>query len=166
MIADAKRGDIGSTSQAYAEAWLAPRDGGPPVADAMTVNPYMGGDSLEPFLLACGAGSGLFVLVRTSNPGAADLQEQRLADGRRVWERTAELVAGWGAALVGESGLSSVGAVIGATSPEAVERARELMPHADACCCREWARRAAAPAISQRRSGITRPAAWWWRRGR
>src|SRR6478609_9777101 len=100
-----------------------------PVADAMTVNPYMGGDSLEPFLLACGAGSGLFVLVRTSNPGAADLQEQRLADGQRVWERTAELVAGWGAALVGESGLSSVGAVIGATSPEAVERARELMPH-------------------------------------
>jgi orotidine-5'-phosphate decarboxylase len=128
VIADAKRGDIGSTSQAYAEAWLAPRDGGPPVADAMTVNPYMGGDSLEPFLLACGAGSGLFVLVRTSNPGAADLQEQRLADGRRVWERTAELVAGWGAELVGESGLSSVGAVIGATSPEAVERARELMP--------------------------------------
>ncbi len=86
VIADAKRGDIASTSQAYAEAWLAPRDGGPPVADAMTVNPYMGGDSLEPFLLACGAGSGLFVLVRTSNPGAADLQEQRLADGRRVWE--------------------------------------------------------------------------------
>jgi orotidine-5'-phosphate decarboxylase len=128
VIADAKRGDIASTSQAYAEAWLAPRDGGPPVADAMTVNPYMGGDSLEPFLLACGAGSGLFVLVRTSNPGAADLQEQRLADGRRVWERTAELVAGWGAELVGESGLSSVGAVIGATSPEAVERARELMP--------------------------------------
>jgi orotidine-5'-phosphate decarboxylase len=80
VIADAKRGDIASTSQAYAEAWLAPRDGGPPVADAMTVNPYMGGDSLEPFLLACGAGSGLFVLVRTSNPGAADLQEQRLAD--------------------------------------------------------------------------------------
>jgi orotidine-5'-phosphate decarboxylase len=129
VIADAKRGDIGSTSQAYAEAWLAPRDGGPPVADAMTVNPYMGGDALEPFLLACGAGSGLFVVVRTSNPGAADLQEQRLADGRRVWERTAELVAGWGAELVGESGLSSVGAVIGATSPEAVERARELMPH-------------------------------------
>jgi len=73
VIADAKRGDIGSTSQAYAEAWLAPRDGGPPAADAMTVNPYMGGDALEPFLLACGAGSGLFVVVRTSNPGAADL---------------------------------------------------------------------------------------------
>jgi orotidine-5'-phosphate decarboxylase len=128
VIADAKRGDIGSTAQAYAEAWLAPRDGDRPVADAVTVNPYMGGDSLEPFLRACGDGSGLFVLARTSNPGGADIQEQPLADGRPVWERTAELIAGWGAGLVGECGLSSVGAVLGATYPEAVERARELMP--------------------------------------
>src|SRR5262249_8636675 len=63
VIADAKRGDIGSTAQAYAEAWLGPRDGGRPVADAVTVNPYMGGDSLEPFLRACGEGAGLFVLT-------------------------------------------------------------------------------------------------------
>ncbi|HET6850380.1 MAG TPA: orotidine-5'-phosphate decarboxylase [Gaiellales bacterium] len=129
VIADAKRGDIGSTAQAYAEAWLGPRDGGRPVADAVTVNPYMGGDSLEPFLNACGEGAGLFVLTRTSNPGGADIEEQRLADGRPVWERVAELVAEWGASLVGESGLSSVGAVLGATYPENVERARELMPH-------------------------------------
>jgi orotidine-5'-phosphate decarboxylase len=128
VIADAKRGDIGSTAQAYAEAWLAPRDGGRPIADALTVNPYMGGDSLEPFLAACGDGAGLFVLARTSNPGGADLQEQLMADGRPLWERTAELIAQWGSALVGECGLSSVGAVVGATHPQAVERARELMP--------------------------------------
>jgi orotidine-5'-phosphate decarboxylase len=128
VIADAKRGDIRSTAEAYAEAWLAPRDGGRPVADALTVNPYMGGDSVEPFLAACGQGAGLFVLARTSNPGAADLQEQPLLDGRPLWERTAELIAEWGAGLIGESGLSSVGAVVGATHPEAVERARELMP--------------------------------------
>jgi orotidine-5'-phosphate decarboxylase len=128
VIADAKRGDIGSTAQAYAEAWLAPRDGERPVADALTVNPYMGGDSLEPFLAACRGGAGMFVLARTSNPGGADLQEAELADGRPLWERTAELIAGWGEDLVGECGLSSVGAVVGATHPEAVERARELMP--------------------------------------
>ncbi|MDX6550388.1 MAG: orotidine-5-phosphate decarboxylase, partial [Gaiellales bacterium] len=128
VIADAKRGDIGSTAEAYAEAWLAPRDGGRPVADALTVNPYMGGDSLDPFLAACGRGAGLFVLARTSNPGSSDLQQQLLADGRPVWERTAELIAQWGAGLIGECGLSSVGAVVGATHPDAVERARELMP--------------------------------------
>jgi len=128
VIADAKRGDIGSTAQAYAEAWLAPRDGEPPVADAVTVSPYMGGDSIEPFLAACGGGAGVFVLARTSNPGAADLQDRPMADGRPLWEFTAELIAAWGAGLVGECGLSSVGAVVGATSPEAVERARELMP--------------------------------------
>ena len=128
VIVDAKRGDIRSTAEAYAEAWLAPRDGGRPVADALTVNPYMGGDSVEPFLAACGQGAGLFVLARTSNPGAGDLQEQPLLEGRPLWERTAELIAEWGAGLIGECGLSSVGAVVGATQPDAVERARELMP--------------------------------------
>jgi orotidine-5'-phosphate decarboxylase len=128
VIVDAKRGDIGSTAQAYAQAWLAPRDGERAVADALTVNPYLGGDSLEPFLAACRGGAGIFVLARTSNPGGADLQEAPMADGRPLWERTAELIAGWGEGLVGECGLSSVGAVVGATHPEAVERARELMP--------------------------------------
>jgi orotidine-5'-phosphate decarboxylase len=129
VIADGKRGDIGSTAEAYAEAWLLPREhGGRPVADALTVNPYLGGDSLEPFLAACGGGAGLFVVTHTSNPGARDLQEAQLAEGRPLWERTAELVAERGEVYVGESGLSSVGAVIGATYPEAVERARELMP--------------------------------------
>jgi orotidine-5'-phosphate decarboxylase len=128
VIADAKRGDIGSTSAAYAEAWLAPRDGEPPVADAVTVNPYMGRDGLDPFLAWTGDGRGVFVLARTSNPGGADVQEQVLQDGRPVWEHVAELIDAWGAQSVGECGLSSVGAVIGATQPDAVARARDLMP--------------------------------------
>jgi orotidine-5'-phosphate decarboxylase len=117
VIADAKRGDIGSTAEAYAQAWVYRREGGPPIADAVTVSPYLGGDSLEPFLAACHDGAGVFVLARTSNPGSTDLQEAMLADGRPVWERTAELIAGWGER------------VVGATWPEAVVRARDLMPH-------------------------------------
>jgi len=123
VIADAKRGDIGSTARAYAEAFRA--------ADAVTVNPYLGADSVEPFLDAARAeGTGLFCLVKTSNPGSADLQDVRLADGRRVWERVAELVAKWGAGAVGASGLSAVGAVVGATYPDELADARGLLPHA------------------------------------
>ncbi|HET8536331.1 MAG TPA: orotidine-5'-phosphate decarboxylase [Solirubrobacteraceae bacterium] len=126
VLADAKRGDIDISAQRYAEAFLA--DGGLE-ADALTVNPYLGADSLEPFVAAARAnGAGLFVLVRTSNPGAADLQDLELAAGGRVWEHTARLVDGLGSA--GESGLSEVGAVVGATAPEHLARARELMPQA------------------------------------
>lgn len=132
VIADAKRGDIASTAEAYAAAWLLPRAAGePPVADALTVNPYLGGDSLAPFAAACRrGGGGLFVLARTSNPGGADVQELELADGGRVWERVAGLIAAAGADEVGRAGLSSIGAVVGVTRPDAVRRARELMPHA------------------------------------
>jgi len=95
----------------------------------LTINPSLGGDAVAPFLEGATAGGrGLFALVRTSNPGAADLQEQLLADGRPVWERTAELIDGWGAESVGDCGLSNVAAVVGATAPDAVARARELMP--------------------------------------
>ncbi len=130
VLADAKRGDIGSTAEAYAAAWLLPRDGALAVADAMTVNPYLGGDSVAPFLAACGDGAGVFLLAHTSNPGGADLQELELADGRPLWERTAELIDGWGAEHIGACGLSAVGAVVAATRPEDLARARDLMPHA------------------------------------
>jgi orotidine-5'-phosphate decarboxylase len=131
VIADGKRGDIGSTARAYASAYLEPRDEEPPLADALTVNTYLGGDSLEPFLQACRLhGAGIFCLVRTSNAGAADVQELVLSDGRRVWHQVAELVAEWGADLTGERGLSSVGAVVGATVPRAVAEARRLLPRA------------------------------------
>jgi orotidine-5'-phosphate decarboxylase len=129
VIADAKRGDIGSTARAYASAFLEPDGAQPPVADALTVNPYMGQDSVDPFLAACRRhGAGIFVLVRTSNAGAADLQDASLSDGRPVWQLVAELVNEWGEDLVGARGLSSVGAVVGATVPRAVGEARRTMP--------------------------------------
>ena len=129
VIVDAKRGDIGSTARAYAEALLEPRDGQPPLADAVTASPYLGEDSVEPFLAACRRrGAGVFFLVRTSNPGAADVQDAILLDGRPLWHHIAELVNDWGQPLVGERGLSSVGAVVGATLPRGVSEARRLMP--------------------------------------
>ena len=130
VVADGKRGDVGSTARAYADAYLEGQSGGPPV-DALTVNPYLGSDSVEPLLAACRrSGAGLFCLVKTSNAGSADIQDAALSDGRRLWHHVAELVASWGEELVGERGLSSVGAVVGATHPRAVAEARRLMPQA------------------------------------
>ena len=131
VIADAKRGDIGSTARAYAAAFLEPRGGEPPLADALTVNPYLGEDSVEPFLQAARLhGAGVFFLVRTSNAGAADVQDLALSDGSAVWRHVARLVHEWGRPLVGERGLSSVGAVVGATHPRAIGDARRAMPQA------------------------------------
>jgi orotidine-5'-phosphate decarboxylase len=131
VIADGKRGDIGSTARAYAEAYLEPGERVPPVADALTVNPYLGRDSIEPFLAACRRqGAGLFCLVKTSNSGSADVQDVALSDGRPLWHHVAELVDDWGEDLVGERGLSCVGAVVGATYPRAVGEARRLLPRA------------------------------------
>jgi orotidine-5'-phosphate decarboxylase len=127
VIADGKRGDIGSTARAYADAYL---EGELPRADALTVNPYLGRESVEPFIAAARrTGAGLFVLVKTSNAGA-DVQDLQLRDGRPLWHHVAALVAEWGEDLVGEVGLSSVGAVVGATHPRAVAEARRLMPQA------------------------------------
>jgi orotidine-5'-phosphate decarboxylase len=124
VIADAKRGDIGSTAQAYAEAFI-------PLADAVTVSPYLGRDSLEPFVAACrNEGAGIFCLVKTSNPGSGDVQDARLEDGRPLWQHVASLVRELGDAVVGDSGLSSVGAVLGATYPDELEAARRLLPRA------------------------------------
>ena len=129
VIADAKRGDIGSTARAYAGTYVERIDGREPLADAVTVNPYMGRDSVEPFLAACRRdGAGIFCVVKTSNAGGAEVQDLVLSDGRHVWHQVAELVAEWGADLVGEHGLSAVGAVIGATHPRAVGEARRLLP--------------------------------------
>lgn len=131
VLADAKRGDIGSTSRAYAAAYLEPREGQPPLADAMTVSPYLGRDSVEPLLAACRReGAGIFCLVKTSNEGVADIQDLALSDGSPLWQHVARLVADWGEDLVGESGLSSVGAVVGATHPRAIGEARKLLPRA------------------------------------
>ncbi len=131
VIVDGKRGDIGSTARAYAAAYVEGREHLPPIADALTVNPYLGRDSIEPFLAACRrSGSGLFCLVKTSNAGSTDIQDVVLADGRPLWHHVAELVEHWGEELVGERGLSSVGAVVGATYPRAIGEARRLLPRA------------------------------------
>jgi orotidine-5'-phosphate decarboxylase len=121
VIADGKRGDVPSTARAYAAAFA-------PLADAVTVNPYLGRDSLEPFFAHDGLG--VLALIKTSNPGSADIQDLPLEDGRPVWQHVAGLVDRWGADLIGESGLSSVGAVVGATHPEVLETVRSLMPNA------------------------------------
>jgi orotidine-5'-phosphate decarboxylase len=125
VIADGKRGDIGSTARAYSEAYL---EGEPPRADALTVNPWLGRDSVEPFLGAVRRGGvGIFVIVRTSN-ASGDLQDAVLKDGRPMWHYVAGLVDEWGEGTVGDVGLNSVGAVVGATHPRAVAEARKLMP--------------------------------------
>lgn len=129
VILDAKRGDIGSTCTAYARL-LAP-DGPLGGVDAVTVNPYLGADSIDPFLAVCREhGTGLFVLAKTSNPSASDLQDLRLADGRRVCEAVSDLVVRWGDGLVGECGRSSIGAVVGATQYDDLALLRGRMPRA------------------------------------
>ncbi len=137
VIADGKRGDIAVSATAYAEALFERLR-----VDLATVNPLLGRDAVEPFVtVARAAGAGVLVLVRTSNPGAADVQDLELATSAQgstgrslpttVWERLAVLVEELGAEGVGEtSGLSDVGAVVGATQPQHLARARELMPHA------------------------------------
>ncbi len=135
VLADAKRGDIDVSATAYAQALLgstpSPFGELPGLrADALTVSAYMGADTVESFrAVAAPAGAGLFALVRTSNPGAADLEDLELAGGGRVWEAVARLVARLGRPGPA-SGLSDVGAVVGATAPQHLARARELMPHA------------------------------------
>ena len=158
VLADAKRGDIGSTSRAYATAYLEPRGEGPPVADAMTVNPYLGRDSLEPFLGSCRRhGGGIFCIVKTSNEGGADVQDLKLSDGHPVWHHVALLVHELGEELVGERGLSSVGAVV-----ERPTRARSARRggccRRRSCSCRASARRARPRPTSPARSRAARRA--------
>ncbi|GAC1437433.1 MAG: orotidine-5'-phosphate decarboxylase [Solirubrobacteraceae bacterium] len=119
VIADGKRGDVPVSAAAYAQGLTALG------ADAFTANPLLGRDSLEP-LIATGAG--VFVLVRTSNPGAADVQDLELSKGGPLWEQLARIVNELGDGQPGP--LSAVGAVVGATAPEHLRRARELMPRA------------------------------------
>ena len=134
VIADAKRGDIDITARAYAQAFLgstpSPFGQIPGLgADAMTVSPWLGLDSLEPFTETMrGSGAGIFVLVRNSNPGAAELQDREFGDGSAVSDAVARMVAEIGAEAIGDAGFGDVGAVVGATAPVRLERLRELMP--------------------------------------
>lgn len=135
VIADGKRGDVPVTAAAYAQALVGetPTPWGPVSglgADAFTTNPLLGRDALEPLLAAAEeAGAGMFALVRTSNPGAADLQDLPAPEAP-LHERLAGFVEELSGRLLGESGLSGMGAVVGATEPRHFVRMRELMPRA------------------------------------
>ncbi len=127
VVDDSKRGDIGNTARAYAQAHLAPD--GPLGADFLTVSPFLGMDTLQPFLQAARMyDKGLFVLVRTSNPGAADIQSARAGE-KTVMAWLAAQVEAMGAAQRGRSGYSAIGAVVGATCPAEAAALRCAMPH-------------------------------------
>jgi orotidine-5'-phosphate decarboxylase len=124
VLGDVKRGDIGSTAEAYAEGHFA-------IADAVTLHPYLGADSVAPFLKACHpdrGGKAVFVLVRTSNPGARDFQDL-LVGGEALCDVVARAVTRWGSDLPKAEGYSPVGAVVGATWPQELARLRALLPH-------------------------------------
>jgi orotidine-5'-phosphate decarboxylase len=126
VILDGKRNDIGSTATAYADAYLGA--GSPWGSDALTVSPYLGRDSLEPFVDVCEQReAGIFVLVKTSNPGGGLLQD-RCSDGQTVYARVAELVCELNGGRTGQAGYGPVGAVVGATYPEQLAELRQAMP--------------------------------------
>lgn len=138
-IADAKRNDIGSTAEAYAQAFLGEVSFGEGEnevivpgfdADSLTVNPYLGWDGIKPFVEECtDYDKGIFVLVKTSNPSSGDLQDLQMQDGNSIYEIMGGLVDSWGADKIGECGYSFVGAVVGATFPEQARKLRRLMPN-------------------------------------
>ncbi len=132
VIGDAKRGDIGSTSEAYARGHLAPIDSEDAATpDALTINPMLGMDAIEPFVKACEeTGKGLFVLVRTSNPGSKDFQDVELKDGRTWSEHVADTLEPrmQMRELVGTHGYSNIGAVVGATQTHTMVSLRKRMP--------------------------------------
>ncbi len=127
LILDAKRGDIGSTAEGYAAGWLG--DESPWRGDALTVSPYLGDDSLEPFVrVAQDRDAGLFVLVKTSNPGGKFLQDLS-AGGTAIYNHVANLVERIASETASESGYGVAGAVVGATYPEQLAELRAAMPH-------------------------------------
>ena len=129
VILDGKRNDIGSTAQGYAEAYLGPGDASPWGCDALTVSPYLGDDSLTPFVETAQArGAGIFVLVKTSNPGGKRFQDI-VADGRPLYRHVADYVESLAAQTAGACDYGSVGAVVGATYPEQLAELRAAMPH-------------------------------------
>lgn len=135
VITDAKRNDIGATVECYAKAFLGETAIGASSvrafdSDFLTVNGYLGSDGIKPFLDRAAAGDkGIFVLVKTSNRSSGELQDLRLENGKTVYEYMGGLVEEWGKGLVGASGYSCVGAVVGATHPAQAEILRREMPH-------------------------------------
>ena len=135
VIADIKRGDIGTTAQAYSNAFLGKTKIGDKEesiydVDFVTLNPYMGIDSIKPFIDDCKKyNKGVFILVKTSNPSSGDLQDVKLENGEKVYIKVAKLLEEWGKDLIGEYGYSSVAAVVGATYPKQLEEIRKVANH-------------------------------------
>ena len=135
VIADCKRNDIGSTAARYSAAYLGETALGDKTlrvagCDFLTVNAYLGTDGVAPFLDDCKKfDTGLFILVKTSNPSSGELQDLKLADGRTVYECMGDMVENWGADTVGKFGYSAIGAVVGATHPEEAAILRKRLSH-------------------------------------
>ena len=135
VIADIKRGDIGSTAEAYADAWLGATKVGETLcqgfnADCVTLNGYMGADSVNPFLKVAGERDKcVFILAKTSNPGSGELQNVTAGDNDTVYGLMADLIEKWGAGTQGRYGYTRAGAVAGATYPEELQKLRARMPH-------------------------------------
>ena len=135
VIADIKRGDIGTTAKAYSTAFLGKTLIGDKEesiydVDFVTLNPYMGIDAIKPFIDDCKKyNKGAFILVKTSNPSSGDIQDLQLESGEKVYTKVVKLVEEWGKDLVGEYGYSSISAVVGATYPKQLEELRKEAPH-------------------------------------
>lgn len=135
VMADVKRGDIGSTSAGYSRAYLGKnmideKEQAIFDVDFATVNPYMGSDCVMPFVEDCKKyNKGIFVLVKTSNKSSGEIQDVKAEDGEEIYKKVAKLVNTWGSELIGENGYSSVSSVVGATYPKQLQELRELMPH-------------------------------------
>ncbi len=135
VMADVKRNDIGATASCYANAYVGETEMPygkvkPFSSDIATINPYLGVDGIKPFTDACAAnGTGVFALVKTSNPSSGQLQDLKYEDGRTLYEAVADLVEEWGEGTRGETGYSAIGAVVGATYPQQGTALRARMPH-------------------------------------
>jgi orotidine-5'-phosphate decarboxylase len=135
IIGDIKRGDIASTAENYSDGHIGKVKAGSREfeiyhEDFITINPYMGQDSVEPYFENCKSyEKGLFVLVKTSNKGSGQLQDLMVEGGKTLYETVGGLVSDWGNDFIGKYGYSSIGAVVGATHPEQARKLRELMPH-------------------------------------
>lgn len=135
VIADIKRGDIGSTAEGYSNAFLGKTKIGSKEesifdVEFVTLNPYIGIDSIKPFIEDCKKyNKGIFVLIKTSNPSSGDIQDVKMENGEELYTKVAKLVENWGEELRGEYGYSSVGGVVGATYPEQLESLRKIAPH-------------------------------------
>jgi len=135
VVADIKRGDIGSTATGYSNAYLGKTKVGDtkiPIFDVdfVTVNPYMGTDCIKPFLEDCiKYDKGIFILIKTSNPSSGELQDLKIEDGEEIYIKVTKLVEKWGKNLRGKYGYSNIAAVVGATYPEQLKQIRKTAPH-------------------------------------